>query len=246
MSAGFVARYVVWRAILAFGWHWLLAVPFTLAGVLTFVRDELASAEWQEQFRTQTLLALLPDWPWEWWVLAGLVVLFLATLEGAYREQKRLREQLDSSYKGRKIVHVHNSPSVCASPSFSRVFSVAYTPTRKSAEVTIELQISSGRLEIGYNLFTIFRDETNLAGTQDGHLFSVFVHDPKSLVPSIHKHTDRPGSRSAVKYHLAFASGESGIAACLNHAGRPYNVADYKSLLPKGQTTMIISETDDE
>lgn len=80
---GGMSRVYLWLELLIQPtWRWLIMSPLAALGTAQAVRDELLSTAEAEKYR---LLALVPEWPWEWYAIGFLVLTLGLLLEAAYR-----------------------------------------------------------------------------------------------------------------------------------------------------------------
>jgi hypothetical protein len=87
MWGDWIARARHWHAVIRRSVWRFVALFFSVAGALAFVRDEFLSPKWQARLK---MPAWLPAWPWYWWAIAALLVAIAAILEGSYREFREL------------------------------------------------------------------------------------------------------------------------------------------------------------
>jgi len=69
-------------AIRLLAWRWLVLAPLALLSFLQAIREEFLSPNQHDYWR---LLNWLPNWPWEWWAIAFLLLSLVFVLEAAYR-----------------------------------------------------------------------------------------------------------------------------------------------------------------
>ena len=89
-----MSRFQHLRTILGPSWHYLIALPFAVTGVFTWIRDEWLSPETAAMLKMPALVReFLPAWlltaQWYWWAIATLVVIAVLFFEGSFRERRR-------------------------------------------------------------------------------------------------------------------------------------------------------------
>jgi hypothetical protein len=202
----------IWWSILQPARRWLLLAPVALLGTFQAIRDEFLSIEMQERLRVKTLLSWLPEWPWEWWLVVGLVIIPFFILEGAYRiisqrdiEISRLNQSHILIAAKRKIVD-YSSSAACTTTTPWPVMHADFRPSSKYAVIRLTTFVSTGRSARGENKFTLFRDGLNLADRSDGYLFTVYVPNSRTISSRLFQHFDKPNTTEEIRYSLAFCS----------------------------------------
>jgi len=91
-------RIRIWRNIVFRGWWKLVWGIYVVVGLLAVVRAEILPQE-----NIPPIMELLPSWPWWAWALIGMGILYVATLEGAYRliQQATFRDNWIDAHKNR-------------------------------------------------------------------------------------------------------------------------------------------------
>jgi hypothetical protein len=93
MRPGIARRLSVWVPVLRPGWRWLFVLPTTFFGTCTLIRDEFLPIDHQAELGTRSMLSNLPQWAWQTWALITAIIIVFFILEGAYREQEKLKRR---------------------------------------------------------------------------------------------------------------------------------------------------------
>src|SRR6266571_3402278 len=97
MEAIKLRRWQFWKAAVWQPLGKIVTVLYGLLGLALTLR-ELLPEERQSQLNLRRVLAALPEWSWQSWVLVFLVPAVIIALEGAYRVYRKqvleLREQI--------------------------------------------------------------------------------------------------------------------------------------------------------
>ena len=87
MLNGLVSRFRHLRR-LGSGVMLILGAPWTVLGVLMFIRDNLILPENRAAWDT---LGLLPHWSASWWIVGALTIILAGVIETSYRLDRALR-----------------------------------------------------------------------------------------------------------------------------------------------------------
>jgi hypothetical protein len=146
-------------------WLWLLAAPLALLGTFQAIRDEFLSEPLQRRYQLRQYLEYAPDWPLSWWIIIALVLLLVFTLEGGYREIERLRAR---ARLGRRRISVSRTEQTATTSNKPvHLLHLDMQPSTRDAMLRLTAYIEVVTSRAGYPervLFTIFREDNNLAG----------------------------------------------------------------------------------
>jgi len=146
-------RLDVWKSILLIlGWKWLVLTPLAALGYMQTIREEFIGPQEQDNFK---LMNIVPDWPWEWWALIGLIITIFIVLESAYKFNKEMQTTL-ATY----------DDEIAMGLSFKEVRTEFMTVSDKAKSVDVRIGLvfrNMGRFPLKYeieNLSVILQDKT--------------------------------------------------------------------------------------